>query len=153
MAIVAPLSKFKKNGLKIRVLICIAFAAWCVYDGYLNKEWAKKHTDPDGTPQTYLVFNRQAPFYLFPLATLFAANLFIIRNKKVVADENELIINGKERISYDSIEKIDKTNFDSKGFFIITCKNESGRETDRKISDKTYDNLGAIIDEVITKIS
>ena len=152
MAIEAPLSKFRKNNLKIYILICVAFAAWCAYDGYFNKDWIEKHTE-DGKPQTYLTFNREAPKYLFGVAAFFAAHLLIIRNKKIIADENGLIINGKQKIAYDSIEKIDKTNFNSKGSFVITYKDEGGRETDKKISDKSYDNLSAIIDLLAAKIS
>ena len=72
---------------------------------------------------------------------------------QVVADENELIINGKEKIYYDSIQKIDKTHFKSKGFFVITYKSKDGGEVNRKLSYKTYDNLQAILDELVAKIT
>ena len=64
---------------------------------------------------------------------------------------DELIINDKEKIAYDSIEKIDKTNFKSKGYFVITYKDQSGREVNRKLSDRTYDNLEAVLNEVVVK--
>ena len=153
MAIEAPLSKFKKTNFKIYIAICIGLAIWCAYDGYFNDEWIKKHTDADGNPETYLIFNQKAPPFLIGAAVLLGAYLFAIRNKKVIAGENELIISGKERISYDSIQKIDKTLFDSKGHFLITYKDKDDSEVNRKLSDRTYDNLAAILEHLVAKIS
>ena len=153
MAIVAPLSKYKKNNHLIIIGICVLFAAWCVYDGYFNKEWIEKHKDAEGNAETYLVFNRNAPLYLIPLAVLVGVRLFLIRNKKIVAEENELVIDGGQRIGYDAIEKIDKTKFKSKGKFVITYKNEQGKESDCKINDRMYDNLEAVLDHLVAKIS
>jgi len=153
MAIEAPISKFKKNNLKIYIVVLVGIAIWCVYDGYFNEDWIKKHTDADGNPKTYLVFNKKAPQYFIGAAALLGAYLFVIRNKKIIAGENELIINDKDKISYDSIQKIDKTRFGSKGYCIITYKDEDGSEINRKLSGKTYDNLEAILDELVVKIS
>lgn len=153
MAIEAPLSKFKKNSFKIGVAVCIGLAIYCVYDGYYNKKFIEKNTNADGSPNSTLLFNQKSPPYLIGAAVLLGAYLFTIRNKKVVADENELIISDKERIPYNSIQKIDKTLFKSKGFFTITHKNNDGREVDRKLSDRTYDNLAAILEHLVAKIS
>jgi hypothetical protein len=84
---------------------------------------------------------------------LIAGYLFAIRNRKIVADENELVINDKKKIAYESIQKIDKTNFKAKGYFIITHTSADGKELDCKISDKNYDNLQAVLDCLIEKIT
>jgi len=153
MAIEAPISKSKKTNFKIYIAVCIALAIWCAYDGYFNDKWIEEHTDTNGNPETYLVFNRKAPPYFIGAAVLLGAYLLAIRNKKIIADENELVLSDKKRVPYDSIQKIDKTHFDSKGFFLITYKNKDGREVNRKLSDRTYDNLAAILDELVAKIS
>ncbi len=101
----------------------------------------------------YLTVNRSAPYYLIGAAVLLAGYFFVIKSKKIIADENELVISAKEKISYDAIEKIDKTNFESKGFFIVTYKDQSGGEVDRKISDRKYDNLSAVLEHLVAKIS
>ena len=55
---------------------------------------------------------------------------------------------------YNSIQKIDKTNFNpTKGYFTITCKGDDGREVVHKISSKDYDNLQAVLDLLVAKIS
>jgi len=161
MAIEAPISKFKKNGLKIYIAVCIAVAIIFAYDGYLSKyKWSmrynfyKKHVvDNDGKPTSTMNFNRKSPPFFIGAAVLLGAYLFAIKNKKIIADENELIISNKERIAYDSIQKIDKTYFGSKGYFIIIYKNKDDREVNRKLSGRTYDNLAAVLDELVAKIS
>jgi len=153
MAIEAPYSKHNKTNFKIYIAVCIIFAIWFGYDGYLNEKFREKHSDANGTPDSTLVFNQKSPLFFIGLAVLLGAYLFVKRNKKVIADENELIISDKERIAYDSIQKIDKTFFKSKGRLIITYKDKDGREVNHKLSSRTYDNLAAILDELVAKIS
>ena len=161
MAIEAPISKFKKNNLKIYIALCLAMAIVFAYDGYLSKyEWSKRYSfykeqvvDNDGKPTPTMVFNQKSPPFFAGAALLLWAYLLTIKNKKLIADDNELIFNDKDRIPYDSIEKIDKTYFDKKGFFVFTYKDKNGKEIDRKLSDRTYDNLGAILDRTVAKIS
>ena len=152
MAIEAPISKFKKTNLKIYIAVCIGLVIWCLYDGYFNKDFIEKYT-VDGKATGWLVVNRKAPPYIIGVAVLIGAYLFTLRNKKLLADENELVISDKKRISYDSIERIDKTHFDKKGFFVITYKDQRGREVNYKLNNRTYDNLSAILDHLVAKIS
>ena len=153
MVIEGHISKYKKNNLRIFIVICIAAAIWFGYDGYFNKKFIEKHQDVQGNPDSTLAFNQKSPPYFIGAAVLLGVYLFVVSRRKIIADENELIVSDKERISYDSIEKIDKTNFDSKGCFIITYKNKDGTEVNRKLSDRTYDNLAAILDRLVGKIS
>jgi predicted dithiol-disulfide oxidoreductase (DUF899 family) len=132
--------------------LCIGFGAYCVYDGYFNKDFIAKHTFGDKADST-LVFNRKSPPFLAGVALLLGAYLFVIRGRMVVAEDDGLVINGKAKIAYDSIQKIDKTDFDAKGHFTFTYRGPDGRETDRKLSDKDYDNLKAILDHLVAKIS
>lgn len=159
MAIEAPVSKFKKNGLILWMVVCLGVAIIFAYDGYLSKyEWSLRHSFyekhvKDGQPDDTMVFNQKSPFFFIGAAVLLGAYFFTIRNKKLIADENELIISDKERISYDSIQAIDKTYFKSKGRFIITYKDKNGKEVDRKISDRQYDNLEPVLDHLVAKIT
>ena len=153
MAIEAPLSKHKKNNFKIYIAVCIGLAIWFGYDGYFNEKFKERHADANGTPDATLAINQKAPPFFIGAGVLLGAYLFAIRNKKVIADENELIISDKERVPYDSIQKIDKTLFDSKGYFLITYKDKNGSEVNRKLSDRTYDNLAAILEHLVAKIS
>lgn len=152
MAIEAPLSKFKKNNVKIYIVVLIGIAIWFGYDGYLNENFKEKHTDANGSPDSTLVFNQKSPPFLIGIAALLGVYLLAVRSRKLIADENTLIINDKERISYDSIQRIDRTYFGSKGHFTIVYRDKEGREISRKLSEKRYDNLGAILDHLVEKI-
>jgi hypothetical protein len=146
MAIEAPLSRYKRTNFLIGIVLCAGLALWCAYDGYFSPTFKETH------PQWWRT-NRVAPFILGPVALIIAAWWLGIRNRKVVADENELIVSAKTRIPYDAIEKIDKTYFERKGFFVITYKRPNGAEAHWKLSDHVYDNLPAILDHLIAKIT
>jgi hypothetical protein len=152
MAIEAPISKYTKNNFKIYIALCMIAAFWFAYDGYFNEKFMAEHTE-NGQPNSTLVFNRKAPPFLVGAAILLGIYMAAIRNKKLVAEETALVINDREKIPYDSVQKIDKTYFDSKGFFILTYKNENSKEVNRKITERSYDNLRAILDHLVEKIS
>jgi len=152
MAVEAPVSKFKKNNFKIYIVMCLVVAIWFAYDGYFNQKFISKHTDEQGQPDSTLVFNRKAPPFFVGAAILLTMYLLVLHSRKIVADEKELVIHGKERIAYDAIEAVDKTHFDAKGFFRLTYRDSRGRTVHRKISDRSYDNLGPLLEHIISKI-
>jgi hypothetical protein len=152
MAIEAPASKYRKTNLKLYIAACLIFAIWFGYDGYFNKKFIEKHS-PDGVPDGTLVFNQKSPPVFIAVAVLLGVYLFAVGRKKLVAEENELIFSDKDKIAYDSILKINKTNFQKKGYFVITYKDKNDREVDRKISDKKFGNLAAVLDHLVAKIT
>lgn len=159
MVIEAPICKYKKTNLKIYIGACIIFAVMFAYDGYLSKyPWShrqgfyNRHVK-DGKPDDTMMFQRISPFFLAGLAMGLACYLGFIKNKKIIADEEKLTIEGKNEVPYNSIEKVDKTNFDSKGFFLITYKDASNAEKQLKLSNRRYDNLKPILEKVVDKIS
>jgi hypothetical protein len=152
MAIVAPVSKYKIKTYIIWIVAMIGLAAYCVYDGYFNQSFKEKHI-VDGKPDITMAANQKAPIYIGIVAAMLGGYAIVIRNRKIVADENALVIDGKPGIPYDSVQKIDKTDFDAKGHFTFTYKTPEGKEIDRKISDRDYDNLKAILDHLVAKIS
>ncbi len=159
MVIEAPISKFKKTNLKIYIGACIVFAVIFAYDGYLSKyPWSyrqgfyNKHVK-EGKPDDTMMFHRIAPFFFAALVVGLACYLGAVRNKKIIADEEKLTIDGKTGILYHSIEKVDKTRFDSKGFFLITYKDENNTEKQLRLSNRRYDNLTAVLEKVVDEIS
>ena len=153
MAIEAPISKFKKNNLKIYIVICLGLLAWCMYDGYFNEKWIQEHKYEDGSPKPYLTANRNSPYLFVPLIGFFAITLFVIKDKKIIADENELVISKNLKIGYDSIQAIDKTLFEKKGRFTIIYNDKDNNELSYKLSDRKYDNLSAVLEHITAKIS
>ena len=98
-------------------------------------------------------FNRKSPPFFLAGAVIFAVFLYVLKDKKLIADENELVITDKKRISYDSIQQINKTYFEKKGFFVITYKDKGGGEVRLRLSDRKYDNLPAVLELLVAKIS
>ena len=90
MAIEAPISKFRKNNIKIFMVVCILAAAWFAYDGYFNEGFIEEHTK-DGLADDTLTINRWAPFPLVAGAILLAGYFWVVKDKKIIADENPLI--------------------------------------------------------------
>lgn len=159
MAIEAPISKHRKTNLKIYSVFCVVFAIIFGYDGFLSKyEWSHRtdfHQEHvvDGKPDEMMVFNRIAPIFLIAGVLTMFFRYQMIKNRKLIADENELVFSNGLKIPYDSIEKIDKTHFKKKGLFVITYKNSGGREIDHKISDRNYDGLDAVLELLVSKMS
>ncbi len=161
MAVEAPISKYKKTNFKIFFGICIAIAIIFAYDGYLSKyKWSGRYSfykkqvlDNDGKTTPAMNFNRKSPPFFLAGAVIFALVLYVIKDKKLIADENELVISDKKRISYDSIQQINKTYFEKKGFFVITYKDKGGGEARLRLSDRKYDNLPAVLEHLVEKIT
>lgn len=152
MAIIAPLSRYKKKNMLIMMAILFGLGIWCIYDGYYNQKFIQDHVDENGAPQGWLAFNKKAPPFLIAGGLLYTVYFFMVKDKKVVADE-EGFKAGKTSVPYDAIEKINKTHFDRKGYFTVTYKDSSGQSKDVTVSDRNYDNLPAVLDHIVTKIS
>ena len=159
MAVEAPYSKYRKTNFKIAIFGSLLLAIIGGYDGYLSKyEWShrqsfyEKHT-PQGIPDETLKAHKWAPFVLVGISIISAIWYMKIKDEKIVADENELIISENEKIPYSAIQQIDKTHFDKKGFFIISYKDQDGKDKLRALSYKKYDNLKVVLELLVSKIT
>lgn len=153
MAVVAPYCQYKKTNFKIYILMLAGLALYFGYDGYRNEKFIHKHTTSAGKPDSTLIFNRKSPPYFLAAAAVVAVCYLKVKDKKIVADDEAIIFSEQDEISYSSIESIDKTNYDSKGFFVIEYKSADGRKLSRKISNRTYDNLDDILEVLVSKIT
>ncbi len=152
MAIEAMIGKYKKNNLIIIIVVLLGVGGWFAYDGYFGKGFIERLIDERVKIDTSLAFNKKAPFVMVPCAVAVVAYLFMIRGKKVVAGDDGIVM-GSQRIAYDSIESVNKTFFKTKGYFVVTYKDGQGNEKELKLSDRTYDGLGILLDEIVAKIS
>ncbi len=150
MSIEAPLSKYRKHNAMIFIGILVVLGVWFWYDGYYNEKFIQNHSlsgQPDGT----LEFNRKAPPFMLLAAIILSVRFWMTKDKKIVADDRGLRCGGVT-IPYDRIESIDKTHFDSKGFFIVHYSDGSQKKNLR-LSDRGYDNLPAVLDHLVSKIT
>ena len=153
MTMEAPLSRYKRNSLKIYIVACVLGALWFGYDGYVSEKFIQQHTDEQGNPDSTLLFNRISPPFFVGGALLLAVYFCAVRGRKVVAEDDTLVVAGKVKIPYDAIEAIDKTHYEKRGYFIVTYKNESGKEVHHKLTDRSYDNLGPLLEHLVAQIT
>ena len=147
----APISKYTRNSLVVGMIFLVGFGLYCIYDGFYNQAFIEKYT-VDGKPDATLLFNQKAPPFLFVAGALLAGRWVLIRKRKVVAQDTELVINNKIHIPYETIEQIDKTLFKKKGVFVVTYT-QSGKQYHQKLSEYTYDNMEAILNHLVAQIS
>jgi hypothetical protein len=152
LVIEAPISKYTRYSLVIWMMVLVGCGVWFFYDGYYNKAFIDKYTEKDGTPKFELWFNQKSPPFFFVAAALFAGRWVLIRKRKVVAQDAELVINDKIHIPYETIEQIDKTLFKKKGVFTVTYS-QGGKQRHQKLSENTYDNMEAILDHLVAQIT
>lgn len=151
MAIVAPLSRYRRNNHMILLAVVLGLAAWFHYDGHFNQEFITKHTKPDGTPDDTLMINRKAPPFLLAAGVLVVGNFVRIRNQRIRVDEENLVINSLS-IPLKDLTQIDRTHFDNKGFFMLSYRSGGG-ERSIKLVSRNYDNLSEILDRLIEELS
>jgi hypothetical protein len=151
MSIEAPLSKYKKQNLLLIAAVLAGLGVWFWYDGHYNQTFINKHT-VDGKPDGTLDFNLKSPPFMLIAAALAGIRFWMLKDKKIVANEQGLICE-KLTIPYDRIESIDKTYFDSKGYFIVHYRDEQQAVKTLQISDRQYDNIPAILDHLVSKIT
>lgn len=151
MAIVAPLSRYKRNNHLIALVVVLGLAGWFHYDGHYNQEFITKHTKPDGTPDDTLIINRKAPPVLLALGVLVVGNFVRVRNQRIRVDDSTLMVNSLS-IPLSTVTQIDKTHFDSKGFFVLSYK-PGDTEKHLKLYSRNYDNLSAVLDRLIEELS
>jgi hypothetical protein len=148
MAVVATGSKYNRNTGYIMMAACLAIAGWFLYDGWFNKNFQEEHT-VDGKPDISLQLNRTWIPIVAVLVGLYKGFSSVrIKSKRVVADEEKITIDTGKSISYSDVTQIDKRFFEKEGYFVITFK-EDGAERTVKLSDRNYDNLGMVLDEVV----
>ena len=149
MAIEASGSKSGRNNNLIIALACLALAGWFAYDGWLGGYREKELAKNDNKPTPNLIFNQ----YVGPIG-LGAFALFCLyvaaksSSLRIVAGEKELLVNGKRTIAYDAIRYIDQRKFAQGGVFGVGYL-ENGQTKEVKFSSRKYDNLQALLEELV----
>jgi hypothetical protein len=149
MAVEATGSKYKQKTGYIITAVFLAISAYCLYDGWINDKFIKDHTDKDGRPEANLQANR----YYIPAAGILLAIYEVIGSlrlagKRWILDDRSLTGSGGLSIPLGQITTIDQRFFQSEGHFTIGYNSPQGPQK-LKLSDRNYDNLVAIFDELV----
>ena len=148
MAVEATGSKFSRNNNLILAVVCLGAALWFAHDGWMGPYRQKELDKNDGKPTSNLLFNQYAPI---PLALFAVWSLISVargKSRKITADDKALILADGQQIAYDDIVKIDKRKFAKEGTFTLEYE-QGGKNKSLRLSDRKYDNLGLLLDEII----
>ncbi|MCF7958767.1 MAG: hypothetical protein K9M57_10000 [Phycisphaerae bacterium] len=159
MAVEATGSRYSRNTNFIIVLALIGAGAWFFYDGHYIEEFINDNTltkineagEEVVTQKFNLTFNRtMGPVICGLGAIYFLAQALMLGTKLISADETDVTVKGGPKIPYSSILKIDKRDLEKKGILKIYY-DVNGTEAVLKLSDRTYDHLGLLLDQIVAK--
>jgi hypothetical protein len=150
MAVEATGSKFSRHNNLITAVVCLGAALWFGYDGWFGPYKQKQLAINDGKPTSNLLFNQYAPVPL----TIFAVWALVAalrgKSRKVTADDKGLVLTDGQQIPYGDIVKIDKRKFAKEGVFTLEYQ-QGGKDKSLTLSDRKYDHLGLLLDEIIRR--
>ncbi len=144
MAIEATGSVYTRNTRLLIAGICLFAAAYFFYDGWINKEFQETKSEFD------VQFNRYVPIPLMIICIGSAVWGFIGAGKKIVLTDEGLTINDGTMIPFSAMTHIDTREFKEKGHYTIGYE-QDGQKKALKLSDRVYDNLGVLKDELVAK--
>ena len=149
MAVEASNSKSGRNSNLIGIVVCLALGGWFAYDGWLGEYRQKELDENNGVPTPNLLFNQYyGPIGLGAAALFFLYCVAQAPSHRLLADENELSIDGKQLLPYKAIKYIDQRKFDKEGFFIVGYS-DNDQEKTIKFSTRRYDNLENLLAELV----
>ena len=150
MAVVATGSRHTQNTNYIIAVACILFACWFMYDGWFNQEFKEEHTK-DGKPDLTLRSNQiYVPIGCAVIAVFFVFSAQRLKSRTITATEDGLEFSDGQKIPYTTIKQIDKRFFDKEGRFTLDYE-QGGESKKLKLSDRTYDSLGLLLDEIVRR--
>jgi len=133
---------------------CIVFGLWFLYDGWFNDEFIQDHMSLDEVtneqqPNVDLMINRLwAPIFCGIVMVVFVIFAIRLKSKKIVTDNEGLILSNGQKITFNDIRQIDKRFFDQKGYFSIEY-GPTGSTKEIKFDDRTWDGLRSLLDEIV----
>lgn len=149
MAVEALPSKFTMRWNTMCALMMFGMAVWFFYDGHYNQEYIKKHTNEDGTPMLDLKINRSwGPAGCALTGLYFIYITWGMSRKKISVDEKGITFSDGKNIPLDSLTRIDKSKFKTKGKLLIEY--EAGGKTEQIIlKDTVYDGINSLLQEIL----
>jgi len=135
MAVSCGLGSGRRNRWLMMIVLCLAFAGWCFYDG-----WVKQEAE-------YVGFNRTATVVLAVLAAGLFVALLVLKSRRLVADEQGIRLGGKT-IAWDAFTEADDKDL-SKGILVLTYKSTSEGQAQRLVLDEyNLSRFDDLLDEI-----
>jgi hypothetical protein len=106
MAVTGTLANSRKWRLVVYMLLSAGFSAYCYYDGWKNP----KYQDPSELSNMW--FNRAAAVGLVVLLVVLIIRFLLALKTRVVMDEAGLDVDGKLKISWPAMTRVDDRNLE-----------------------------------------
>jgi hypothetical protein len=129
----------------------LGFGAWCFYDAFLSGgEYST--LPPDATiNQTLGYWFNHGGGILFPVLALIPLALAArFLRRRIVADAEGIGYAGKDKIAWDTVEKLDTSRWASKGILVIRAAGDVSLSLDEwKLDKKTFRDLIALVENSV----
>jgi len=141
MAVECRLTKSRKLRWVLYLVLCVGFAAYCAYDGWISE----KFKDDPGN----LLFNQVGAVCLAGLAVVLIIGFVKINGTRVVADETGIDVNGKLKIKWSDLTGADDSGYE-KGLVTVFYK-QDGNERKYVIDNYKIDHFEELLDEISSR--
>ena len=129
----------------------LGFGGWCFYDAFLaGGEYSTLPANATLNQMLGYWFNHGGAI-LFPILALIPlvlAALFLRR--RIVADAEGIGYVGKDKIAWDTVEKLDTSRWESKGILVIRAAGDASLTLDEwKLDKKHFRDLIALVENSV----
>lgn len=102
MALVCGLAKSRKMKWIIYIILALGAGIYCYYDGFVSEKYLKDLSN--------LWFNRVGSIVLAVAFVVLVIGFFVILKTRIAADDDGIDVNGKSKIPWKDIVRIDDGN-------------------------------------------
>jgi len=157
MAAKAAISKGYRWRLAMIAVVCLLFAAWSAYDGFVKypqinqdfavwedfksnqgEQWVEKWPQyaadnglpeqPDRSKSSWSIISQYVQLAItFPIGLWFGYLYLLSLNRWVASDEKGLASNRGEHVPYDAITTLNKNRWEAKGIAIVSYNSDQGQ--------------------------
>ena len=132
------LGQCAKMAVDYYMILSVGFAAYCYYDGWVSEKYLK---DPSN-----LWFNRVAAVVLVVVFVVLIIRFFGILKTRVVADESGIDVDGRIKIAWQDLARIDNTH-EAKGLVDLYYTHE-GQEKKWIADNYKINHFDELLDEI-----
>jgi len=150
MSVIATGSKYTQKTFYMYIVGSMAFGLYYFYDAWFDTAYrAEQLKLGDGVATPNLNFGR---YIIIPLAILsiyWFINIKKSQKLKIEATDAGLQVDANTFVSYDDFVHIED-RFKTKGFIVVAYM-DNGIQKEVKLSDRKYDGLGLLKDELVNQ--
>ncbi len=142
MAVIGTLTNSRKWRLVVYLVLCAVFSVYCYYDGWRNP----KYQDPSELSNMW--FNRSAAIGLAVLFVVLIFRFVCALKTRVVVDEAGIDVNGKFKIVWPSITRVEDRNLEKGLLDFFYKETQEGAERKYVLDNYKVTAFEEMVDEI-----